>query len=227
MNDELQTGAAYFRHPHELDALRTMAHIQRAELIGLRMVNEQLRQERDALKVEYESRAIWIAEMNKILGYDNTDGMHSEPTPFEIAKQLRQRVKELGEEIQHNYEMSLDYMRERDAAREKIKELESGEVYSKHADESLVWTTANANLTSANIALEKRVKELEVELERATHDRNKQHVVTAQKYESTIQQLTAMLKKVTCRGFDGPWYCTPDDPCVSCQFHKWQEGQTK
>jgi len=48
----------------------------------------QMTQERDALHVEYESRAIWIREMNQILGYDNTDGYHSEPAPHEIATDL-------------------------------------------------------------------------------------------------------------------------------------------
>lgn len=47
-----------------------------------------LAQERDALRVEYESRAAWIAEMNRILGYDNSDGFHSEPDPHTLARQL-------------------------------------------------------------------------------------------------------------------------------------------
>jgi len=53
-----------------------------------------LRKERDALKVEYDSRAAWIAEMNAILGYDNSDGFHSEPDPFQIAATLRRQRDE-------------------------------------------------------------------------------------------------------------------------------------
>lgn len=56
--------------------------------------------ERDALKIEYESRAIWIRQMNDILGYNNDDGFHSEPDPFTIAKSLRQRIEQLEKENQ-------------------------------------------------------------------------------------------------------------------------------
>ena len=48
----------------------------------------QLQAERDALKVEYESRAIWIRTMCDIIGYNNDDGFHSTPDPFDIAKRL-------------------------------------------------------------------------------------------------------------------------------------------
>lgn len=40
------------------------------------------------LEGEIKMRADWIAEMNAILGYDNSDGFHSEPDPFEIARAL-------------------------------------------------------------------------------------------------------------------------------------------
>jgi len=49
---------------------------------------DTLERERDALQIEYESRAIWIAEMCAILGYQNEDGFHSEPDPFTIARSL-------------------------------------------------------------------------------------------------------------------------------------------
>lgn len=55
----------------------------------------ELEKERDALRVEYESRAEWIKAMNGILGYSNDDGFHSTPDPFEIAKTMMERVKEL------------------------------------------------------------------------------------------------------------------------------------
>lgn len=57
--------------------------------------NDLLRQERDVLRSEYESRAAWIDKMNKILGYDNSDGFHSEPDPFTIAENLVARVSKL------------------------------------------------------------------------------------------------------------------------------------
>jgi len=49
----------------------------------------ELTRQRDAYKVEYESRAIWIEKMNAILGYDNSDGFHSSPTPHEIAQRMK------------------------------------------------------------------------------------------------------------------------------------------
>lgn len=49
---------------------------------------QALERERDALKVEYESRVHWIAKMCKILGYDNNDGFHSDPCPHTIAERL-------------------------------------------------------------------------------------------------------------------------------------------
>lgn len=59
--------------------------------------NWRLEEECAALKIEYESRALWIAEMNAILGYDNSDGFHSTPSPHEIAKQLVQERDGLRE----------------------------------------------------------------------------------------------------------------------------------
>ena len=56
--------------------------------------------ESDTLKIEIESRSEWIRKMNEILGYENSDGMHSEPTPHEIAKELREFVQEVaGREV--------------------------------------------------------------------------------------------------------------------------------
>ncbi len=46
------------------------------------------RQEKEVLRVEYEIRRDWIEKMNKILGYDNSDGFHSEPDPFTIAENI-------------------------------------------------------------------------------------------------------------------------------------------
>ncbi len=48
-----------------------------------------LQAERDALKIEYESRAIFMDKLFAIIGYDNSDGFHSEPDPIAIAIALR------------------------------------------------------------------------------------------------------------------------------------------
>lgn len=59
--------------------------------------------ERDALKVEYESRAEWISKMNSILGYDNSDGFYSEPSPEKLAAEAiadKHRLDKLGEYCQ-------------------------------------------------------------------------------------------------------------------------------
>lgn len=69
-----------FVHQHDYDKLRAVA---------------------ESLTVEYESRAIWIAQMNAILGYDNSDGFHSQPGPFEIAENLVRMARELRETSQH------------------------------------------------------------------------------------------------------------------------------
>lgn len=50
---------------------------------------KKVKAERDALKIEYEIRRDWIRKMNDILGYNNDDGFHSEPEPFEIARRLK------------------------------------------------------------------------------------------------------------------------------------------
>jgi len=53
--------------------------------------------ERDTMKIEIESRGEWIRKMNEILGYDNSDGIHSEPTPHDLAKELRKFVQDVEE----------------------------------------------------------------------------------------------------------------------------------
>jgi len=67
----------------------------------------KLELESDALRVEYESRAAWISDMNQILGYDNSDGFHSEPDPKTIARNLvidNQRLLEALKDIATNYD---------------------------------------------------------------------------------------------------------------------------
>jgi len=70
----------------------------RASLLAAEQKVGELEKERDALKVEYESRALWIEKMNKILGYDNSDGFHSQPDPHEIAARLRASIVEAQRE---------------------------------------------------------------------------------------------------------------------------------
>lgn len=102
---------AYYRefkdsaHKAKLNCVKHQARIAEVE------------RERDSLRVEYESRAIWIKQMCDILGYNNDDGFHSEPTPFEIAKTLTTqhdaalaRVKELvtvAEDLMDHLEVAL------------------------------------------------------------------------------------------------------------------------
>lgn len=50
---------------------------------------EELTRQRDMFRAENESRAHWIGKMNAILGYDNSDGRHSSPTPHEIAQRMK------------------------------------------------------------------------------------------------------------------------------------------
>ena len=56
---------------------------------------KSLQAERDALRVEYEIRRDWIANLCSIIGYDNYDGKHGRPDPFEIVREL-QRLAVFG-----------------------------------------------------------------------------------------------------------------------------------
>ena len=92
----------------DLEAMECAKELQQREMLLSRLGDTSIhevsaiisryltkaRGECEAYKVEYESRAIWIAEMNKLLGYDNSDGFHSTPCPFEIAKALKARTSE-------------------------------------------------------------------------------------------------------------------------------------
>lgn len=71
--------------------------IMRMKIEDLESKLQQCEKERDELKVEYESRVIWIRDMNKILGYDNSDGFHSCPDPHTIAINLTAVAKQLAE----------------------------------------------------------------------------------------------------------------------------------
>lgn len=51
--------------------------------------------EQDTMKIEIASRGEWIRKMNEILGYDNSDGAHSEPCPHDLAKELRKFVQDV------------------------------------------------------------------------------------------------------------------------------------
>lgn len=86
-------------HLQLCNASNPHTRLEQLKAIGAVISSEPpaLLKERDALKVEYESRALWIAEMNAILGYDNSDGFHSTPSPHEIAKQLVQERDGLRE----------------------------------------------------------------------------------------------------------------------------------
>ena len=96
---ELSEAKAQLRHHQEVTGaicLPTDVPISYAELkVQLAAVTK----ERDGYKVEYESRAIWIAQMNAILGYNNEDGFHSEPAPHAIAKNLVSERDTLAAEV--------------------------------------------------------------------------------------------------------------------------------
>lgn len=48
------------------------------------------------MEIEIASRGAWIQKMNTILGYDNSDGFHSEPCPNDIARELRKFVQDVA-----------------------------------------------------------------------------------------------------------------------------------
>lgn len=59
--------------------------------------------------MEYEIRVDWIEQMNAILGYDNSDGFHSEPDPHTIAKGMVSTIGMLERRV-HGLESILDLM---------------------------------------------------------------------------------------------------------------------
>ena len=83
----------------ELEQARNERNVAQSELAVCCEDRDALALERDAFKVEYESRAIWIAEMNRIIGYDNQDGLHSTPTPHDIAMRLVVQRDELAAHV--------------------------------------------------------------------------------------------------------------------------------
>lgn len=52
----------------------------------------------ESVQAELDMRIDWIEHMNRILGYDNSDGFHSSPGPFEIAQNLVAERATLREE---------------------------------------------------------------------------------------------------------------------------------
>lgn len=69
---------------------------------------DQLVRERDALKVEYESRVEWIAKMLRVLDCENHDGFNCKD-PHEVAATLRAEVERLRQDnhnIQDNYRIA-------------------------------------------------------------------------------------------------------------------------
>jgi len=75
-----------------IDAATAKLEEQIATLRELRefdaMEIAKLREEVQFWETENESRAIWIRKMCKLIGYDNSDGFHSKPDPFEIVAKL-------------------------------------------------------------------------------------------------------------------------------------------
>lgn len=78
----------------QLDALVAEYNRQQAEKPGkwyseqaVANLTSRICAERDALRIEYESRALWIAKMLQILGCENKDGLHYRD-PHNVAQEL-------------------------------------------------------------------------------------------------------------------------------------------
>lgn len=105
--------------------------------------------ERDALRIEYESRAHWIAEMNAILGYDNSDGKHSEPDPFEIATELK-RLAVIGKSWETDSSLAKWFpftFEELRAVVDAIDRYISAAGYNEH---TIILTKARADIVNSN-----------------------------------------------------------------------------
>jgi hypothetical protein len=81
----------------EIELMDLTPEQEKAELI---ILARNLESERNGFENEYLSRAEWIKEMNKILGYDNSDGFHSEPSPHQMATNLVLENKQLRIQLQ-------------------------------------------------------------------------------------------------------------------------------
>ena len=176
------------------------------EIKRLRTENDRLYQERNDLKVEYELRVTWIAEMNKILGYDNSDGMHSEPTPFEIAKRLRTENEQLQKRAVNDH-ICIHHT--------------DVECAALHVDCPVCLNIENERLIDCLEELRQRVKELETRSSNETMFLGNE----IDDAETTIQQLTAMLEKVPHNNVGVLYPCSPD--CPRCTFEAWKKDQTK
>lgn len=75
--------------------------LREAILSALREVAEMKDKEIELWRAENDSRSAWIQTMNKILGYDNADGFHSEPDPFQIAQNQKKELTRLNELVEN------------------------------------------------------------------------------------------------------------------------------
>lgn len=96
----------------QLEASKTaLLKTLRDERAAFRQRVEELEMESEMWRVENESRALWISKMNAVLGYDNSDGFHSEPNPHTIAQSLQSdlaRVQRESAEWQAKYQRMYD-----------------------------------------------------------------------------------------------------------------------
>lgn len=94
--------------------LTESSHQLRESVEAVEMENKRLSKENDRLreelekskeqsalwKIENESRAILIGKYHKIIGYDNSDGFHSEPSPEQMLISLKTALAAAKEELE-------------------------------------------------------------------------------------------------------------------------------
>jgi len=95
------------------------------------------------LLAEVESRAVWIDEMCKILGYDNSDGFHSEPDPHAIARMLVNEVAQTRIKI--------------DEAKQQLGVAAGSDVSLQDAISGFLARVANSDSTARDLAELKKI----------------------------------------------------------------------
>lgn len=108
-----------------------------------------LEQERDMYRTECEIRVRWIADMNALLGYDNSDGMHSEPDPFAIATELK-RLAAIGKSWETDSSLAKWFpftFEELRAVVDAIDRYISAAGYNEH---TAILTKARADIVNSN-----------------------------------------------------------------------------
>lgn len=53
----------------------------------------------EVAEIEIASRVEWIRKLQTAIGYDNSDGKHSQPDPIEMAETMKQRISTLEAQL--------------------------------------------------------------------------------------------------------------------------------